>query len=329
MINKKGEGEQFNWIFVIIAGAIILAFFVLFTTKYIRLQQDREDLRSVRDFGGTLSILESLPITDVGASIDSSKPGQGLNFGYNIDMKYDCIGETAKRKIGKGSYTDYQLKDQILFIKSQQKIKQLDMWLLPWRYPFHITNLIYLSDPDKTYYLIYDTNTKEFVENLELSNAFTIETTNVIKPKEKSTYIIFSKNKLSKEKVLNLIADSSTINFVYINPKDEDTGEVSFFQNGEWSKNVNYYGKELMYGAIFSDDYENYKCTLDKSFKKLRDSASIYSEKAGILEHINNNPECKYGNIQDTLKKFSNGIYGLKKDLENQNRLGTGCLEVY
>ncbi len=328
MLNKKGEGEQFNWIFVIVAGAIILSFFVLFAAKYIKLQQDREDVRSVRNFGLLLDEIEKLPLTDNGASIDSNKPGSGLRFGYELDMNYDCIDTKSLLHIGKGNFADYELKNQIVFIKSKQKVISLDMWLLPWRYPYHITNIIYLSEPKRKYYLVYDSNTKEFVDNLEISSVFSTKKVNInnLNTEKDSTYVLFLKQKPKKEKIAQLIK-SETINFVYINP-DENKGKISFFDE-EWSDDVNYYGKELMYGAIFSDDYESYKCNVNKALKKLKDTSNIYTERLVILSQIDNKPECKYDELAETIRKFANGDYKLEENIQEQNKIGAGCLEGF
>jgi len=46
-MNKRGQGVQFNWIFVIVAGAIILGFFVMFIFKFVELQEKRQDVQTV------------------------------------------------------------------------------------------------------------------------------------------------------------------------------------------------------------------------------------------------------------------------------------------
>ena len=38
-MGKRGQGMQFNWIFVVVAGAIILAMFTGFAVKYFDLRE--------------------------------------------------------------------------------------------------------------------------------------------------------------------------------------------------------------------------------------------------------------------------------------------------
>src|SRR3989338_7107885 len=109
-MNKKGEGEQFNWIFVIVAGAIILGFFIMFTFKYIELQEKRQDVDTVRFLGGkVLSASSKLEVGSGCAAVDSNEPGEGLRFGYNVNLGYSCSGKESLVLINKGATASYKL----------------------------------------------------------------------------------------------------------------------------------------------------------------------------------------------------------------------------
>ena len=48
-MNKRGQGIQFNWIFVVIAGVIFLAFFAFFGARYYDLEQSKENAKFLRE----------------------------------------------------------------------------------------------------------------------------------------------------------------------------------------------------------------------------------------------------------------------------------------
>ena len=327
MMNKRGLGEQFNWIFIIISGAIILGFFTMFAVKYIDLEQNKEDLQSIRDFGNVLSALEKLQTGDNGASIDSNNPEEGLRFGYKLRLYYNCQDAEAKISINDGGFATYQLNDEIIFTENEQYVHSLDMWLLPWRFPFHITNIIYLSDISKKYYLVYDSSNRDYINNLELSEAFDfqiVESSN-FEPKENSKVVFFTSRGPSEKTIESLKEGISDINFIYI-----DTGKkmVTFYDNG-WGKTVEYYADELMYGAIFSSDSESYDCGVKKALSKSRDVGNLVIEKANVLNQINKNTGCNYNNLANMIRNFMAGKYDLLNQIEKQNKPGSGCLWLY
>ena len=320
MLNKRGLGEEFNWIFIIVAGAIILGFFVMFSFRYLTLEEHKQDLNSIQDFGQVLNTLEKLPIGDKGASIDSNNPDEGLRFGYKLNLNYRCLDDKAVVSINDGKFSNYELKDEILFMEDNKQIDALDMWLLPWRFPYHVTNIIYLAETGKKYYLVYDSNTKDYADSLEISEAFNIEKIGIEKFKSdgESKFVFFT----IKE------PDIKGIDAVYVNVKDK---ELSFYniEKEEWGEPVKYYSEELMFGAFFADNSDDYKCNLNKALNKLKDGGSLIIERVNVLNQVNRNSKCEYKAIADNLRSFVNGNYELKEKIGEQNKAGSGCLWVF
>src|SRR3989344_1377970 len=281
---KKGQGEQFNWIFIIIAGAIILAFFTMFAFKYIDLQERKQDVQSIKDLGAVLSTLEKLQVGDQYFALNSNEDS-GLKFGYGLELSHNCIEDDSELYINDGEFANYELKDEILFTDSKQKINSLDLLIMPWRYPFHITNFIYLSDPNKNYNLIYDSSSRNFVNELDFSDIFNLEITDKVKIKDNSKYVFFTSRIPSENEIQNYLGTSDSTEFVYV---DTRTKKISFFDNG-WSEPVNYYGEEMMIGSVFSNSKENYECNVNKAISKLKGTSNIYLERIKLLNQINKN----------------------------------------
>ena len=322
---KRGQGEQFNWIFIIVSGAVILAFFTLFAFRYINLQENRQDVRSIVNLGGVLNTLEKLQVGDKGASIDSNELDSGLRFNYDLELNYQCINNKANLFIGSGEFADYKLQDEILFINSKQRVDSLDMWIVPWRFPFHITNFIYLSDPNINYNLVYDSENRDFVNKLEISRAFNVEIVDIndLEIKDDSRYLFFTNRIPDQNKVFSYLEGKENVKFVYINLNNEET---YFFEDG-WKGQIKYYGNEMMIGAMFSDSADNYECNVNKGLTKLKDVSSIYLEKAKVLSQVSKNG-CNYNIIADQLADFADGNYQNLDKLKSFSK-ETGCLWVF
>ncbi|HLC85836.1 MAG TPA: hypothetical protein VJG30_00925 [Candidatus Nanoarchaeia archaeon] len=330
-MNKRGQAEQFNWIFVIVAGAIILGFFTMFVFQYIDLQEKRQEVESVRFFGNVLNVLEKLQIGDAGYAVRSTDT-QGLRFGYKVDLSYYCKGNDAKILINKGEIASYNLANEIVFTEEKQRVNGLTMGIMPWIYPFHITNFIYLSDPNKIYHIIYDESSEEFVNRLEeenevIFNAIKYEKTriNELKPKQNSKIIIFSSQKPYETKIKEL-KGSGNSNFVHVNINTE---KISFFGRNGWEDEIKYYGNPMLLGSLFMDNTEAYECNVNRAFERLKTVTNIYIERTELLKRIDPKQECQYELIVSSLRKFSEGDYKMAENLAEQNNQGAGCLWVF
>ena len=335
-MGKKGQAEQFNWIFVIISGAIILGFFAMFTFQYIDLQDKRQNLDSLRFFGNVLGIVEKIQVGDAGSSVKSTDK-QGLRFGYDVILSYYCSEGDAKILIEGTKKSDfiptYSLKDEIVFTEEKQKVNGINMGLLPWNFPYQITNFIYLSDPKKIYIFAYDSGSEEFLNKLEEDNSVIFDMlksekvmTSQIKAKEHSRIIIFSKQKPTESRIKDLKGSLNDLSFIHV---DFENKKVSFFEEGKWSQGITYYGNEMMLGGIFTNNKDNYECNVKKATKRLKDLTTVYIERTRIVERLDNRPECHYQLIENSLAEFQKGKFSIIDSLVEQNNKGAGCLWVF
>lgn len=294
---KKGQGAQFNWIFVLVAGGIVLGFFVMFTFRYVDLENKKNTVEIGRHVVEGLNILET---TQLDTTIDLI---------YYSDLRFDC--ETSKLVIN-----DYypQVLDNVFFSPSSIKSNRLNAWVKTWDYPFKVSNFLYISSPYDNYALV---DPPAWVDIPERMNARAVKRTGI----KNATKVVFftmptqTELKGIRERVI-VISDD----------------KIRFFDEKGY-KDVDVLDDVFRYGAIFSDNADDYECGYGKALERLRKMARIYSNKAYVLSIIDNRNECDYGFIRNQLNKVSEGVIDRDfiKGLEEQNMdlVGRGCYNVF
>jgi hypothetical protein len=136
--SKKAAIEvQFNWIFVLIAGALIIGFFVMIVSK------QQTSVKS--EINIVVSRAIEAILTGSKVSADSASPGS-LPVG---NIEFDCdsysVGDVERK-----------LKQMTVFAPDLIKGKQIITWSLPWNVPFRATNLLLLTSPQVRYIFVYD-----------------------------------------------------------------------------------------------------------------------------------------------------------------------------
>ena len=349
---KRAQGEQFNWIFVIIAGAVILAFFGVFTMKYIQLQQLQQNIDIGRNFKQSIDILQNSPIVgkERGVSIDdNSKADEGaFRIGVVAEMEYYCdVASHAQISFNGEDRYPIAFEKEILFGPSKMKINSLDLWVLPYYFPFFVTNVVYLSDPRADYFFVYDSGkNEEIVKNMYTPSNLNVEKVSVSSKLKADSgtvgrFVFFTadeKSATSRIKDLAKMYDEVDVKHVKINAQDEEIGTVTFFDNmAKSTGKVNFYGRPLMWGAIFSSDSETYNCAANKTIKRIPGISDIYSTKANLLAKTEPS-ECSvfYSAFRTTLNGYGGKTFtkdGYKQrfsiDLQDNDLAGKGCQYVY
>ena len=279
-MQKRGQFEiQFNWIFVLAVGAIILLFFSVIILKQ----------KNASEQTTNLAVLKNLEAIFAGAEASTGT----INFVDlpNVEINFECdrcsIGSTSKRF-------------EIMSIFTPSKIKSNEMitWTLDWNLPYRVTNFLYLTSPNMRYVLVGDDGlASDIDENMpeELNKELAADASSIEnKGDNKVRFIYFDGS----------ISDGSGIPQEFSKMKDKDVtalkvsgngdmGFVEFFEkNGDIfasSGNSYYLKKPSLMGAIFADDIEIYNCVMESAFKKLNIVTKIYQKKTQDLQNYYNN----------------------------------------
>lgn len=130
-MNKRGQGVQFNWIFVVIAGIFILMFFLGFLVKYMDLQDSKQNAQFGWDFKNHILGLKS---TEQYSNFSAPR------FKINYDCENLIINDDQDFSMPYAIFMEEIDSGEILF------------WVEEYYKGFLVDRAVFISDAKKKYY---------------------------------------------------------------------------------------------------------------------------------------------------------------------------------
>jgi hypothetical protein len=295
-MNKEGQlSTVFNWMYVAIAGGVILLFFV-----YIIVGQTSSSEQKL-----SLDLVQEVKKIFIGAGISERTTNIiPLNNLAEEVFYFECEEGVSRFGLKKGLVTE---EDNINPIFSPDEIKstELYLWSLPYNLPYKVTNLLFVSSAHNKYY--YDEVSDELSFNFinSTKKVFNIEqlTDLVEKGSNYQARIIYFKGigpvpeKLKEfgEKLTAVEVTESNVKYYY-NSKGswKEMGNVEIIS-------INNKQPAALYAAIFSANPQMYQCNMMKAFKRLQYVNQIYA--GNQISNIGNEEENLGGKLLE-LKNF-------------------------
>jgi len=316
---------QFNWIFILIVGVIILFFFVG-VSQWYRSGQETKIANDV-----LLDIETVLRYT--GASKDTA---QKLNM-PNVKLVFSCDPEGCTDW---GCTSSFEFEDtgvhkdtkmDIVFSQHEIETDQLNAWSLQWAVGYKIENFLYLSTPDIKFYLVYDEGSRAFAKtvfskmgenkyvDIKLINGSKVPDQEY-KDEHLVKYVMFYEPAPPKKlEVHPSMKEAGRWDVIFVDG-DEDYGSVQFsmidddLRKPDPDTESTYLGLPALIGAIYSEDYENYRCHFIKALLRLRAVNEIYMERTDALDIIyDGDPTCGYFYEIDEFMKIHDALDELSK----------------
>lgn len=288
--NRKGFELQFHWIFIMIAGALILAFFFSIAYKQQAYSQEKLQLTLATD----IENIFTGAIVSRGTAQRLPVPPQGIVFECLAGCNCRFRIENAPKSFG----------DKAMFAPELLTDQDITVWALEFKLPYRVTNFLYLTNPNIKYYFVYE---QESTSNLLLR-----QLTKNIPP-------LISYENITLDEVPQLKAeDYQHTKFVFLNTDPPtldstfrkasadaikiDQNGIAFYEKDGTSLNsvkfLSYIGLPSLYAAIFAQDYVMYECGLRTAFRKLSYVSQLYAERAGELQEKSfavDRTWCNYG----------------------------------
>lgn len=303
MMNKKAFEIQFNWIFVLVAGAAILLFFTAIVAKQ----------KGVTETSTKATVLKSIEAIITGSSVSTDTTNTVNIADSNIEIS---CGRVSVGGISK------QYQNLILFAPGLIKGDKLITLTLAFNMPYKATNLLYITSPQVRYIIIGNSNlAKEINKSLpsELKKEFyesmpTIKNSNNYKVK----FIVFE-NMIEFPKSLEKMPDSDVI-AVKVNG-DSEKGTIDFYQKDGTSwlakGSTAYIGKQSLIGAVYVDTQEMYDCNMLNALSRLNLMTKIYSERTKKLMQASSSRDCSQ--VYNSALAKLNSIFAASSNFNREN----------
>ena len=294
-MDRKAIEMEFHWIFVLIAGAVILTFFFSLVQK----QQDLSERKLSVTLAAQMDAIFTGAIESKGTTQTLVTPQPGIAFSCNnvCECAY-TIGEKTT-----------EFSDKLMFAPPLLKGQDAVAWALDWKLPFRIANFLILTNPTIKYYVVYETS-ESVSERLHarlkkaLAAELNVETLGSLSSAYDMTYqgeshtrFIFLGTSEPSLSSLHTTFEEQDVSGVWI--KDErsavfsdktDPDELSFRE-----REVLLAGDATAYAAMFSADADMYECMLKRGFGKMAIVAEVNHGRARELkEALIDRPECQY-----------------------------------
>jgi len=288
MEKKAVIAVQFHWIFIIIAGGLILLFFGNLVFKH-------KDVADVQ--------ISATVLTDFDAILTGALVSTGTINVVDIP-KFDMSFECDKYSIGN---LRKQTLDRVIFAPDLIKGGTLIAYASDWSHPYRSSNFLYLTTPQVRYIIVDDKDDVGEYLNSTLPEEINKELIKILPdPTPPSSdpienlndyrvkYVFFNDPNVYPIQTLSKFANmpNQHITAIFIEPSLEAQqylGHVTFFQkNGPlWEEIIGtregYYTKEGLMAAVYSADHEMYKCGMDKAFDKLNIVTKIIKDRTQKL----------------------------------------------
>lgn len=331
-MEKRGAIElQFNWIFTMIVGALIIAFFIF----VINNQMKTADLETQLTINDKLSTM-------------TQTARQNPNSVFEVSLKNIELRtfESCADGMYMGDDRNLRLETEMMFSADLLKTEtgRLVLWSVPWEVPFRVTNFMYLTVPDIKYVFINDS--EGYAEGLfddksqiSFPRNITKVITNVLDIGDESEdeVGIFDTNNY-KTRVVLFSEDCINYGISSITYDESEVSAVCFevdsTKGGIDGYGVFYYltkspdgpevipsqpqyflGRASVIGAIFAENETQYACQMDKAYKKLEIMSLVYLQRTSTISDYYSlySDNCdSYGIYDTTLMHLEQIIYDMQ-----------------
>ncbi len=288
-MEKKAVIEvQFNWVFVLIAGTMILMFFIIIVNKQ----------KSVSDKKLAVNILNSMDRVLSGQKTSENR--QDVIDMFEAEMSYSCGGCDCTFSLAGMSKSKGNL---VVFAPTSMKSDRLLTWTQGWDMPFRVSNFVYMTTPEIKYYLVGPSLSvrRDFVDGLPVNVSYDVvaDINSIAYKGEQKVRLVFFSDANPPQMPSGLAdAGDSIVTALVIDGTAgawyNGRAKLKFYKkkgpvfvpDNDEDETTNEYpalGMQTAYGAIYSDSFQNFRCNMDDAVKKMGYVARIYKERAGQL----------------------------------------------
>ncbi len=275
-LKKKAQVEtSINWIFVLIAGAIILLFFIMILYR----------MQNTAEKEGYAAVINNLDSIFSGAEL-SSKLTSLITDIPKHEVRFECQGFSLGGMTG--SYNQ-----KLVFAPSLLQTNPLLIWSLDWNMPYFISNFLLVTSPSVRYIFIYDetnpasNSLKLRIEQLlpdKMTAEFLTSASGVRDTGIGYTRMIF----LERDPEVPMLMRTKPMTALKVSKNNllsfyvKSSGAADFIADSEESASI-YFDDASLMAAVISDNSEQYNCMMGRAFEKYKRIAYIIDQRVDDL----------------------------------------------
>lgn len=284
MENTKGQIEvTFNWFYVLIAGGVILLFFVGIVYKQKAATEEQISYDVVR-------VMESI-LTAAGVS---EKTKNVIDIGGLAEhtLEFTCEDGVAYYGI-KDSPARAEIPLEPVFAPRELKTSHIIAWSLPYNLPYKVIDLLFVSSPNTKYFVVggYSEFALEFMNATNGFNVEIVDSVEEIDPgKNFQVRLIDVSGQLVQDKssvpeMLHSFDDDKVTAVAFVG----ENQVVYFLKQGTHWKRLHQNPIQIIslgqerdaarYAAVFAADDQVYVCNMKKVFKRFGFVTEVYQGK--------------------------------------------------
>jgi hypothetical protein len=316
---KQGQIQvTFHWAYVLIAGAIILLFFVGLVVK----QKDISEQQLSQD---VVRLMESIfTASEVSEKTKNFVDTSGLS---DYTFYFEC--EDAVGTFGV-EQSDARIENTGTPIFTPQRLSssQIITWSLPYHLPFKVVDFLFVTSRNTKYVLLGDFDfATEFMNSTDGFNReyFASGNLNEVEVGDNFQIRIIDSGAGVISEGVGIPAQLQQIDHGKLTAVVLGDGTATYYQAGstkeQWVRQsgpvkiISSYGEDrdsATYAAIFTHDAATYTCNMGKAFKRLNILMELYDSKRSELglyyqDHLDVGAQCfaliKDPQLQNTLAK--------------------------
>ncbi len=287
-ISKKAQLDiSFNWIYILIAGVVILLFFTGIIVRQKAVSEQQLSTEVVRIMG---SIFTAAGVSEkTKHSIDTSGVAE-------YALTFSCENGVGEYGVKGGSLMQNAIEP--VFVPLEIQGTRLSLWSLPYKFPFKVIDFLFITSENTKYFFLgqdvfideflnetaadekirFQINTERIndIELIRPGNNFQIRVVDFSNTIRTGLPVPVSVQQWGDDKVTAVVFTAS--------------GQVDYYQKQErvWKKLnqapvpiISLGGERdaAKYAAIFAGDDRVYQCNMQKAFRRLKLLNEIYGGK--------------------------------------------------
>ena len=329
-ISKKGFAMQFNWLFVLIAGVVILGFFFSLITERTVKQDEEEKTKSTQE-------LEEL--LRVSSAADQTQKTMLFDKKVTFQSSYDADTDTSYSAYSvEGSPYNARYDYQTIFSPPVLDGQRLIILNKDFNTGFRIISLTYITNQDVEYVFLINDLEAQSLLSLIYNSMPGNTTKNIIsgsitgypdKNYDKTIFVMQETDKGTSDVLGTLLNFNTGFNTdkasaLIISSGDSLTqGEIRFYEYNALQEQFEYQRKSVfldlptVLGAVISGNNQIYECNLKKVFARTSLLSRLYQGRMSM--YAKQAPDtCKeyYEEAEEYMKKLE-GIQEKSTDTIN------------